>query len=281
MRGDVVYSAGNRTTAWNEKNGVAFVTFTSLDGLGVKHGFSTRLGGVSEGEFSAMNLGFARGDDPEAVRENHRRFAEAVGYDAERLVFSDQVHGDEIRMVTGEDAGKGMVRESDIVGVDGLATAEKGLPLITFYADCVPLFFYDPVKEVVGLAHSGWKGTALRIGGKMVRKMGEWYGCRPEDLHVAIGPSICGDCYEVGEDVAIHFIEGFLDCGGKGIVREKGGGKYWLSLWKANEDALLDAGVARGKLSVTDLCTRHNPHVLYSHRASGGRRGSLAAVISL
>ena len=177
----------------------------------IVHGFSTRLGGVSKEHLSSMNLSFSRGDDQENVLENHRRFAKAVGYNSERLVFSDQVHDVNIYIVKEEDAGKGIIKESDIKNIDGLVTNVKNIPLITFYADCVPLFFYDKVNKVVGLAHSGWKGTVGNIANEMIKTMINQYGSNSDNIVVAIGPSICMDCYEISEDVAIKFEAKYTD----------------------------------------------------------------------
>ena len=132
---NIIYINQDKTTEIKVKNGVPYIVFKNLELPGIVHGFSTRLGGVSEGIYSTMNLSFHRGDDMDAVMENHRRLAQAVGYDHRRLVFSDQVHETVIRKVTEEDAGKGITRESDITGTDGLMTNVKDLPLITFYAD--------------------------------------------------------------------------------------------------------------------------------------------------
>ena len=148
---NITYINQDKTTEIKEENGVPYIVFKNLELPGIVHGFSTRLGGVSEEIYSTMNLSFHRGDDMDAVMENHRRLAQAVGYDYRRLVFSDQVHETVIRKITEEDAGKGITRESDITETDGLMTNVKDLPLITFYADCVPVFFYDPVKEVVAM----------------------------------------------------------------------------------------------------------------------------------
>ena len=217
------------------------------------HGFSTRKGGVSQGYLGAMNLSFTRGDDRKNVLENHRRFAQTLGYDEKKLVFSNQVHHTAFHKVTKEDCGKGIVRESDILEIDGLVTNEPGVPMITFYADCVPLFFYDPQHKVIAMAHSGWRGTVEKIGGKMVAYMHEEYGCDPDNIVCAIGPSICQKCYEVSEDVAQHF----------------------------TEITLLASGIRKEHLDVTDLCTCCNPDWLFSHRASNGKRGNLAAVMML
>lgn len=275
----------------NEKNKVTYITFPKLEEYGddLIHGFSTRLGGVSKEHLSAMNLSFTRGDDPDNVMENHRRFAAALGYDENRLVFSDQVHKTEFHKVTEEDVGKGIVMDSDIKEIDGLVTDVRNVPIITFYADCVPLMFYDPVCHVIAMAHSGWKGTVGRIGEKMVRYMESEYGSKPYNIVCAIAPSICQECYEVSADVAEQFIEMFgseadFEKGNmcdKKLLYKKPDGKYQLDLHKACEMILLDAGVLKEHIDITDICTCCNPEFLFSHRASHGMRGNNAAVMML
>lgn len=265
-----------------EKNGVPFLSFPLLEACGglVRHGFSTRLGGVSEGELSSMNLGFSRGDERERVLANYRRMAEALGLPAERMVLSQQSHTTHVREVTEEDAGCGIWKPSKYTDVDGLITNVRGLPLVTLYADCVPLYFVDPVHRAVGLSHSGWRGTVGRMGTVTLRAMGEAYGTRPEETLACIGPSICRDCYEVGPDVAEEFRAAFE--GASGILLEgRRSGKFQLDLWEANRRILLEAGVKEDHMAVTDICTCCNPELLFSHRASGGRRGNLAAFLCL
>ncbi len=274
----------------NEKNGITYITFPKLEKYNeeIIHGFSTRLGGVSKDHLAAMNLSFTRGDDPDNVKENHRRFAACLGYDEKRLVFSDQVHLTNFYKVTEKDCGKGIIRESDIKDIDGLVTNVPGIPLITFYADCVPLMFYDPVKKVIAMAHSGWKGTVKRIGAKMVSYMGSEYGSKPEDIICAIAPSICQECYEVSADVAEEFIKEFHDdltFNNSNIMQEliyiKDNGKYQLNLHKACELVLYRAGITREHIDITDLCTCCNPELFFSHRASHGMRGNNAGVMML
>lgn len=245
------------------------------------HGFSTRFGGVSTKHLSTMNLSFSRGDIRDNVMENHRRFGAAAGYDYRRLVFSDQVHDVQIHVASEEDAGKGIMTDSDIKGIDGLVTDVRMLPLITFYADCVPLYFYDPVQHVIGLAHSGWRGTVGNIAAEMLRKMKAVYGCRVQDIRCAIGPSICMHCYEVSEDVADRFRQAYKASQFSEMIYDKGNGKYQLDLHKACRYNLTGAGVSDGHIAMPDLCTCCNPNILYSHRASNGMRGNLAAVIML
>lgn len=277
----LIYANQNKSTHLKEKEGVYYITFRNLEEAGICHAFSTRLGGVSKEHLATMNLSFHRQDNPSAVMENHKRFARAVGYDETKLVFSNQVHTTNIHKVTSSDCGKGIIRESDIIGVDGLVTNEHGIPLITFYADCVPLYFYDPVRQVVALAHSGWKGTVARIGKVMLEYMKQEYGTEAKDVLCAIGPSICQSCYEISEDVAEEFQKEFKEEQYADFIKNDGNGKYHLDLWKVNQYILLEAGITEGHLEITDICTCCNSELLFSHRASHGMRGNLAAVIML
>lgn len=293
---ELQYINESKTCRVVEGNGIPYITFPKLSRYedDMIHGFSTRLGGVSTEYLASMNLSFSRGDNRENVMENHRRFAAALGYDEKKLVFSDQVHSTRFHRVTREDCGKGIVRDSDIKEIDGLVTDEPGVPIITFYADCVPLFFYDPVKKVIAMAHSGWRGSVERIGAKMAAYMEQEYNCKSEDILCAIGPSICQRCYEVSEDVAEKFIEEFgygkprkihdkerAGCAPDDLLWAKADGKYQLNLHRACEIALLEAGIRRENLDVTDLCTCCNPQFFYSHRASQGKRGNLAGVMMI
>ena len=265
-----------------EKNGVPYFVFENLENTGlVRHGFSTRLGGVSEGCLSSMNLSFTRGDDPEKVRENFRRMGKAIGFETKDLVLSDQTHTTNVRLVTEADRGKGFDRERDYTDTDGLITNVPGLMLVTIYADCVPLYFVDPVHKAIGLSHSGWKGTVHRMGKVTLERMAEEFGTRPEDVQAAIGPSICQDCYEVSEDVAEAFMNEFADHQDDQLVYRKDNGKYQLNLWRANELVLLEAGIRPEYLTITNVCTCCNHELLFSHRASHGQRGNLGAFLGL
>lgn len=246
----------------------------------VKHCFTTRYGGVSQGIFSTLNLSFSRGDVKESVEENYRRVAETLGVTCENLVCSDQTHTTNVRVVTEADAGKGIISPRDYTDTDGLVTNVPGLALVTFYADCVPLYFVDPVHRAIGLSHSGWRGTVSRMGKCTLEVMNRTYGTEAKDVYCAIGPSICQDCYEVSEDVATQFIQAFPGHETK-ILIDKRNGKYQLDLWKANEIVLLDAGIQREHLEITDVCTCCNPKLLFSHRASHGKRGNLGAFLMI
>lgn len=252
-----------------------------LDQTGIiEHCFTTRLGGVSEGVCSSLNLSFSRGDEPEAVMENYRRVAEAFDKTVDDFVCTDQTHTTTVLQVGKDEKGYGVTKEKPYTDVDGLITNEPGVILSTFYADCVPLYFVDPVHKAIGLSHSGWRGTVGRMGQKTLEAMAEAYGTKPEDVYAAIGPSICQDCYEISEDVAEYFYQEFEGHGDE-ILINKGSGKYQLDLWKTNEIVLLEAGIKPEHLAVTNVCTCCNSEVLFSHRASLGKRGNLAAFLML
>lgn len=270
----------SRTLTARENGGVVLYTFPAFDAVPfVRHGFSTRLGGVSEGDFASMNLSFTRGDEDSLVRENFRRICGAMDVDMEQVVVSAQEHHTHIYNATAADCGRGVTRERGYSDIDGLLTDEPGVVLCTQYADCVPLLFVDPVKRVVGASHSGWKGTVARIGAVTVERMCADYGCRREDILAGIAPSIGPCCFEVDAPVyeAFSHMEGWDEC----CATHDPGDKFHIDLWEVNRRILLSAGLQPGHITVTDLCTRCHPDLFWSHRAAGSRRGSLAAFISI
>ncbi len=272
----------NRHVLEENTDYVPYLEYPMLKDTGiVRHGFSTRLGGVSEGYYASMNLSFDRGDKKEAVAENFRRIGEALGVRCEDMVLSRQTHTTNVRIVTDADRGKGITRERDYTDVDGLVTNVPGICLVTSYADCVPLFFVDPVKKVIGLSHSGWRGTVGKIGRKTVELMHERFGSDPADILAAVGPSVCMDCYEVSGDVIGKFKEAFSENWWDQLFYEKPDGKYQLDLWKANELIFQESGILPEHIAVTNICTHCNSDILYSHRAAGDKRGNLCAFLAL
>lgn len=263
------------------RGGVPHIYFPELEGKGVVHGFSTRLGGVSEGIFSSMNLSFSRGDEPEHVKENFRRMGESIGFQPEDVVMSAQTHTTNVIRVGYQDRGLGITRDKTYTDVDGMITKEKGVMLSCSFADCVPLYLVDPKVRAIGLSHSGWRGTVGKIGRITVEKMQEAFGCDPKDILTAIGPSICMDCYEVSEDVAKQFREAYDDTVMDKILWNKGNGKYQLNLWEACRENFLEAGILPEHIIMPEICTCCNPDLLYSHRASQGKRGGLASFLML
>lgn len=264
----------------NRKNGVEFLTFPALNVLSfLRHAFSTRIGGVSRNEFSSLNLAFGRGDPDENVMENYRRICAAAGFNAESLVSSAQVHRTVVRRVGRQNCGEGFTKPKP-TGIDGLITDEPGVTLVTHHADCSALYFADPVKKAIGLSHAGWRGTAARIGAETVRSMAREFGSRPENLVCVIGPSIGPCCFEVDSPV-FEIFSGMRDLSPWEWIRDDGEGKYHINLWEANRRVLINAGVPEQNISVSGLCTQCHPDLLFSHRASRGKRGGLAAFLAL
>ncbi len=270
----------SKTMTLNNADTVPFLTYNSLSELKfIRHAFSTRLGGVSGGEFTSMNTAFNRGDNPGSVTENYKRFCRSAGFDFETLVASAQDHHTYVRAVTSADKGIGICKPRDMESVDALITNENGVTLVTYYADCTPLFFADSKTHAVGLAHGGWRGTVGEIGKKVIQKMTELYGTDPKDIYAAVGPAISVCCYEVDEPCAARFLalEG-LDS--SKFVFPKGGGKFMVDLLETNRQILVSAGVPEENISVSDVCTCCNSDLLWSHRATKGRRGTMSAFMT-
>lgn len=275
----MVFSSKN--TSLNFVDGVGFLQFPSLSQLDfINHAFSTRIGGVSEGEYKSMNLNFGRGDDPERVTENYRIFCRAAGFDFDSLVSSSQDHHTFVRTVGKADCGIGITRPHDITSVDALVTNEPGVTLVTHYADCTPLFFADPEKKVIALAHAGWRGTVGKIGEAVVEKMEEGFGCDPTDIIAVVGPAIGACCYEVDTPVFEEFAS-LTELKPAYFTKTLGHGKYLIDLKETNRRMLMEAGLLSINITISDVCTRCNSGLLYSHRASGGKRGGLVAMMCI
>lgn len=257
-----------------------YIIFPKLSATGcVRHIFSTRHGGVSKGDFSSMNLSFNRGDKRENVLENYLILCNAVGIKTENLVLSAQTHTNNVIIVDDSHKGTGITKPS-FQDVDGLITNCTDVALVTQYADCTPLLFCDPVKGVVATSHAGWRGTTKLIGKVTVEKMIHHFGCNPSDIVAAIGPCIGSCCYEVDDPVFSAFNSiPFLNT--EDFLKQKGNGKYMLDLVEANRLILIEAGIKPENIDLSDICTNCNADHLHSHRATGGKRGNLAAIIQL
>lgn len=259
---------------------LTYITFPSLNLPGVQAAFSTRMGGVSRGRYAQMNLSLTNGDNPETVRQNYRLLLSPLGLEPERAVLSHQTHTANLKIVTEEDIGKGLYKNRDFENIDGLITNLEKVPLITQYADCVPLLFFDPEKRVVAAAHAGWRGTVQQIGAKTVQKMQEAFGSSPQNIRAAIGPSIMACCYEV--DLPVYREICALNClKPEEVLTPVDDGHWMLNLQQTNAAILKQAGILEKHLTVSDLCTCCHSNYLHSHRATGGYRGNLAAVIAL
>jgi YfiH family protein len=271
----------SKTMKLNNIDTVPYLTYNSLSEINfINHAFTTRLGGVSTGEFTSMNMAFNRGDNPDSVTENYKRFCKSAGFDYESLVASAQDHHTVVRAVTSGEKGIGIYKPRDMESVDALITNEKGVTLVTYYADCTPLFFVDTKNKAIGLAHAGWRGTVGRIGEKVVEKMTELYGTNPADIKAAIGPAISVCCYEVDYPCAEHFLN-LADLDSSKFVFEKGNGKYMVDLLETNRQILTASGVKNENITVSDVCTNCNSDLLWSHRATKGHRGTMSAFMCI
>lgn len=248
--------------------------------IAVPHCFTTRYGGVSEGYLSSLNLGTGRGDSRENVLENYRILGEAVGFRPEDTVFTRQVHEDCVVCVDRTECGIGLFRPLEERKRDGLVTGDPGVALAAFSADCTPILLHDPVKNVVAAVHSGWRGTAAGIALRAVETMAREYGSEPSDICAAIGPCISSCCFETHREVpdamlaalgvdAVPAIAPIPDCPGK----------YRVDLKQINQIWLQRGGVTN--IDVCQDCTACQPERFWSHRRTGGERGSLAAIIML
>lgn len=262
-------------------NGVWYGIFPALFDAGIRHGISTRLGGTSKPPFEKLNLGLHTGDDSNKVVENRKRFAAAVGVDFNKVVTAEQVHGNHIAVVIHAHAGSGaVIYEQALSGVDALVTNCKGLPLMLFFADCVPVLIADPVHQAVGISHAGWKGTVAQIAAKTVAQMTTSFQTVPEDCLAAIGPSIGSCCYEVDERV-ITLLKTAGDYWPDLVKEQQENNRWMLNLWEANRRQLLVAGLKAGNIYTSQVCTSCNAELFFSHRAEQGFTGRIGAVIEL
>ncbi len=255
----------------------------------VQDGFSTRMGGVSTGQFESLNFSVKMGDSETNVQENFRRFLEA--HDFKDPVMTDQTHTTNVIRVGKSDSGKNIFCPKDYHDIDGFVTNERGVTLVTTFADCVPLYFVDAENHAIGMAHSGWKGTFGQIGRIVIEKMNQEFGTRADKIYTAIGPSICANCYEVSEELAIQFTEmlGVQKMAWKGKIPVQDMStvvyckedRYYLNLWAANYHILKSAGVQESRIAIPDICTCCNSDKMFSHRASKGKRGNLCGFLML
>lgn len=260
--------------------GVTFFACTDPQWQGTNHGFSTRLGGVSQAPFDSLNLGANRGDLPQQVIENFHRFQQAIGAQpGAPLVKNHQVHSAHVRHVTGQDALEDLSLPGN-ADADALITKEPGLCLTAFSADCIPILFYDPYQRVIAAAHAGWRGTAQNIAGTVVEEMHLHYGCDAAQILCAVGPGIGPCCFETHDDVP-NALRNTLDEDASSVIQSLPGGKFRVDLKQANVLFLLRHGIAAHHLAVSDHCTTCHPELFWSHRKLGNARGSMAAMIQL
>lgn len=262
-----------------KQKGIYYYVIDNFEKTGlVKHLFTTRIGGVSPKPYYSLNLGLKTGDKVDNIKKNFLKVFEIIDTCEKNAVFSNQVHGTNIQIIDDKLLTDNVYgRLSD--GVDGLVTNIKNITLVTFYADCVPIFFLDKGKKVVGLAHAGWRGTVKGIACKMIDVLIEKFNSRFEDILVGIGPSIGKCCFEVGEEVFSEFEKAYPDI--IDYIAHKNLDKYYIDLWKANELILMKKGILPNNITISGLCTSCNTDLFFSYRKENGKTGRMAALIKL
>ena len=268
------------------EHSLPFIESPLLEGFsGLRHGFSTRKGGVSKEHLSSLNLGFNLGDEREKVLENFRILGSLFEAKPEDFVLTQQTHSINVRRVGKEDRGKGIFRERNYTDVDALITNEEGVILTAFSADCVPILFYDKGHRAIASCHSGWRGTHGRILARVIEAMQREFSSKPEEIYIAIGPSICKNCYEVSEDVGEAFLEAFPalreETKNASPIERVSEEKFHIDLWELNRIIALEAFIPPENISISGYCTMERPDLFFSHRYSQGRRGVQGAFISL
>ena len=266
-------------TAWRDLAGCRGVFVPKWRSSGVENLFTARVGGVSEGHYASLNLGLHVADEKPLVQENRKILAQALGVPLERLVCCEQVHGTNVFKVSSADAGRGVLDyETAIRETDALITQEEDLYLTLFFADCVPVFFYDPVHRAVGLAHGGWKGAWGRISSAVTAAMGEEFGCRAEDIEAWIGPGIGACCFEIGDDLAEKVAA--RDGWGEFLSKREDGRTVW-DLKETHRRILLESGLKPEHIAVSAECTSCLAPAFFSYRRDGGITGRMAALIGI
>lgn len=270
----------SNTTRIDNINGVEVIRINSFDELGfIGAAFSTRVGGVSENEFSTMNLSFSRGDDKSKVMENFRIIADTLGISVNDMVMTYQTHTTNVCVAKEKYKGMGIIKDYEYSDIDGMVTDKENLVIVTSFADCVPIFIVDKKKRVIGASHSGWKGTVGNITKSTIKLMKEEYECDVKDCIAFIGPSICKACYEVSEDLYESFSTQYSSEEMSRMFEEKFNGKYMLDLHEANRINLISEGFDADAIYTTDVCTACNSDKIFSHRKSGGKRGGMCGFL--
>jgi len=258
------------------KNGE--LQYMTSGNIAAPHAFTTRHGGKSTGIYYSLNLRIHSDDDREALRQNYKIICGELGTTPERLVFSRQVHEDTVLAVTSADCHADLFSEVPY-DADGLITDEKGLPLVVFVADCIPILLYDPETPAIGAVHAGWRGTVMDIAGKAVSEMCRNYGSKPENIRAAIGQGIGFCCFETGPEVP-GAVRKLLEKDAEDFIKSKGE-KSMVDLKGVNRFLLERRGVLPSNIEVSDECTSCSNNKYWSHRATNGRRGVSGAFIMI
>jgi YfiH family protein len=247
----------------------------------IRHFISTRLGGYSNSPYNSLNLALHVRDDPDKVLKNRRRLAKAIGIPLDQFTIAKQVHSGNVKVISDKLRGSGSTDEENAIeNADAMVTDVPGICLIILVADCVPMLFFDPARNVIAAAHAGWRGTLQSIALHTLRAMEKHFGCSPQDVLVGMGPSIGPCCYEVGPEV-IAQVKAVFSSYKHYIRQESKDGKGYLDLQSANRDQLVQAGIRRENIETANQCTCHNAHIFFSYRHQHGETGRFGAGICL
>lgn len=248
----------------------------------VTHAISTRFHGYSQPPFNGLNLALHVKDNPNNVLNNRKLFCAGLNLNSMKITTCQQVHGNKVICVTNELIGKGATDFNDtIADADALITNISQVPLTLFFADCTPILIYDPIHNVIGNAHGGWRGTVGKIALHTIELMHKIYGTNPKDCLASIGPSIGACCYEIGEEVALKFRKAFPNHTEQILHFHQDKQKYHLDLWQANALTLQQAGLPKTNIEIANVCTSCNHDIFFSYRADKGHTGRIASIISL
>ncbi|BED92423.1 MAG: peptidoglycan editing factor PgeF [Candidatus Paraimprobicoccus trichonymphae] len=265
----------------NFSNAVCYLTFKELEKFDfLKHSFSTRLGGVSKNEFKSMNFSFSNSDLKENVIENYKIFCEATKIDYNRLILPNQNHTNNIKIVTEKNLKPEFWNDKENQDIDGFVTNEKNINLVTFHADCLPVYFLDPTKKIIGLVHSGWRGTVKKISKNMINILTNKFDSKVQDIICCIGPGIKKCCYEMDISMITKFEKINLDIN-KFIEFSDFKNKIYLDLDTLSKLILINCGILEKNIFISDLCTKCNSGLLFSHRATKGKKGNMVASMTL
>lgn len=256
-----------------------YITFSSLEKYdNLFHCFTTRFGGISNDCYESMNLGMRVDDNLDNVLKNYEILSEKLNIGIDSIVKTHQTHTNNIRYVTEIDKNKLYNNDPGFTNVDGLITDKENISLFTYHADCTPIFFYDPVNRVIGMAHSGWKGTIKKIGANMIDEFTKKFNSDPKNIKIVIGPSLCQNCFEVDRDVYDIFIEENKDY--KKFMYQKSS-KYYFNLKEINKYMLLEKNVREDNIQISNMCTKCSSHMFFSHRSQGEKHGLMAGIMKM
>ncbi len=269
------------TWAWKQQDDLRYLILPEWNEHGVVVAFTTRIGGLSSGTFQSLNLGLHVGDQQDLVIANRELVCQSLGFDLKQMVCCEQIHDNRVVVVEKQDAGRGSISHNDsLPGYDAMITDCPGMFLTEFYADCIPIYLFDPEKRVIGLVHSGWKGTALRIAEATISIMRNRFDCQTENIKAFIGPGIGSECYHVDENRRSH-VESLFTFHDEVIYSNDGGNRYGWDLQLTNRYIMRQSGIRADNIMSCAICTACNQEWFFSYRGSGGHTGRMAAILGL